>query len=320
MSDDLKCPICGNPTLVYMGNAQRFGLCRTHNKELKDGAIIFCEECGKFHTPGQCEQKTSNPSTKEDSTFSPTPAIKKCIVCGEDSPNGDLCKECYSLMCDYKIFFDRNKSAADLREYYNNLLDSIYRMRSEHYIFSNCVKLYALASMYRSFYDEYLADRVKNDILRIIERKNSRAALQSPKVIAAAQERDSKLEREVVSEDGHTVKSYPESVIDNILYSKRIVHAYDAYVLLGSDERNMKCDWFIPVLNGEGIYIEYWGMNTPRYSKNKDKKITLYHAHNLPLISIDRDEYSDSRNLSIRLCREINRLAKEYYKVEQLIK
>lgn len=30
MADELKCPICGNPTRVYMGNARKDGLCAKH--------------------------------------------------------------------------------------------------------------------------------------------------------------------------------------------------------------------------------------------------------------------------------------------------
>ena len=36
---DLICPICGEPTSVYMGNARKDRLCRKHGMMLKNGEI-----------------------------------------------------------------------------------------------------------------------------------------------------------------------------------------------------------------------------------------------------------------------------------------
>ena len=42
MSDGkLVCPICGQPTRVYMGNARKDLLCGKHADELKAGKIII---------------------------------------------------------------------------------------------------------------------------------------------------------------------------------------------------------------------------------------------------------------------------------------
>ena len=35
MSEELKCPICGKPTRVYMGNARKDRLCAKHADDLK---------------------------------------------------------------------------------------------------------------------------------------------------------------------------------------------------------------------------------------------------------------------------------------------
>ena len=42
MSEELKCPICGQPTRVYMGNARKDRLCAKHADELKAGTCIEC--------------------------------------------------------------------------------------------------------------------------------------------------------------------------------------------------------------------------------------------------------------------------------------
>ena len=325
MAEKTVCPICGEPTFVYMGNARKDKLCRKHGQELKAGTIVLCSECGEYHSIGKCPNKSSQKVVINHTSASalkpdPKTSVNKCIVCGEDAPNGDLCKECYSLMCDYKTFFDRNQTASELKEYYFNLVDSIYRMRSEHYIFSNCNKLKALASLYGSLYDDSLSIRVNNDIRKIIDRKKSRIAVKSPELDAADQERDSKLDRNIVARDGHQVRSHPECVIDGILYSLRVVHSYEDYVDVSLDDRNMKCDWFIPVESDtKGIYIEYWGMNTREYLKNKEIKREIYRKNDIPLVEIERDEIRDERLLTSRLRREINRLALDYFGKEKFI-
>ena len=39
MSQELKCPICGQPTRIYMGNARKDLLCAKHAEALKAGKI-----------------------------------------------------------------------------------------------------------------------------------------------------------------------------------------------------------------------------------------------------------------------------------------
>ena len=85
--------------------------------------------------------------------------------------------------------------------------------------------------------------------------------------------------RQFLADDGHWVQSKGEQQIDNWLYSHRIVHAYD--VPIGSK----RCDFKIPS-SQEDIYIEYWGMNSSSYVKNKEVKKKLYKEKNLKLISL----------------------------------
>ena len=59
MSEEkLVCPICGKPTSVYMGNARNDRLCRKHAKDLKEGLIYQCSDCGKWNVTGEvCDCK-----------------------------------------------------------------------------------------------------------------------------------------------------------------------------------------------------------------------------------------------------------------------
>lgn len=80
--------------------------------------------------------------------------------------------------------------------------------------------------------------------------------------------------------DGHYVRTKSEVIIDNWLYNKRIVHAYERKLPI---EEDMFCDFFLPQCE---CYIEYWGMQDAEYSKRKRKKQDLYRKYGLPLIEL----------------------------------
>ena len=103
MSNELKCPICGEPTFVYMGNARKDRLCRNHGKMAKEGLIIQCPDCGKWNdkdTTCNCKQM------KTDRSKNSTEVV--CMVCGAASNGKPQCKECYYEMIDFKESLDRN--------------------------------------------------------------------------------------------------------------------------------------------------------------------------------------------------------------------
>ena len=98
MSEDLKCPICGEPTSVYMGNARKDRLCRKHGAELKEGKI-FIDENGDFIDKKTYEilnatYELNHPKEKEIKKDTSTPELT-CIICGEQSNGQHFCKSCY---------------------------------------------------------------------------------------------------------------------------------------------------------------------------------------------------------------------------------
>lgn len=96
------CPICGNPTYVYMGNARKDGLCREHGKLAKDGKITLCNNCGKWHESDKacvCSKakyikKTVDTPATDDIT---------CIICGSPSNGKHFCYDCYKNYKDKAI-------------------------------------------------------------------------------------------------------------------------------------------------------------------------------------------------------------------------
>lgn len=88
-----------------------------------------------------------------------------------------------------------------------------------------------------------------------------------------------------IAEDGHRVRSKAEQIIDNWLYHKGIVHAYERRVPI---EEEVYCDFFIPL--GQKVWIEFWGTEEEKYSKRKMLKKQFYQKNKKNLIEInDKD-------------------------------
>jgi len=86
------------------------------------------------------------------------------------------------------------------------------------------------------------------------------------------------------TEDGHMVRSKTEQIIDNWLYRREIVHAYERRVPI---EEELYCDFFIPI--GK-VWIEYWGLEEKKYLKRKELKKELYKKYDKNLIDLtDKD-------------------------------
>jgi hypothetical protein len=81
--------------------------------------------------------------------------------------------------------------------------------------------------------------------------------------------------------DGHYVRSRAESMIDDWLFNRRLVHAYERKLPVEDDAI---CDFYLP--QGE-VYIEFWGKeNDPSYVSRMRTKQAVYKRHNLRLISL----------------------------------
>ena len=83
------CPICGEPTRVYMGNARKDRLCGKHADMLKSGELTV-DEKGKFSL------------TKELPKNEYTSDIT-CIICGEPSNGKHFCFKCYKEFKDHSV-------------------------------------------------------------------------------------------------------------------------------------------------------------------------------------------------------------------------
>lgn len=278
------CAICGKNSGIYP-------LCKEHLELKKVGKVI---KIGN-------EWIISNEKRNNETS---------CIICDNNSNGKPLCYDCYSEAIDRKDEFDKNQKPFELKDYYFNLRSNIYRITNFEYVKNNSKKMYALAYLVNDIYkDTSLIDRIENDIKDIINKKKPSKDF---KPTAFTEQSDSQKSSIIRTIDGHIVKSIGEQIIDDILYNNHICHCYEKDVIeLGSDERAIKADWFIPIFGNKGIYIEYWGMDTTDYIKNKKEKQDLYKNNNIPLIEIEKDDTKDVSGLTSRIIREYNKLKEE---------
>lgn len=105
MSEELKCPICGKQTRVYMGNARKDRLCAKHADELKLEKIKINNQ-GLFvdSVSGQILNVDYNEQKKE---VNEQKNIVKCIACGNETKPGHLfCSFCYKKYVNKKLLVE----------------------------------------------------------------------------------------------------------------------------------------------------------------------------------------------------------------------
>ena len=98
------CPICGQPTRVYMGKARKDLLCGKHADELKAGKIEVNDK-GLFID--KITGKVLNKDYKEPKEEKKQEGIVRCIACGKETKPGFLfCPSCYKKYNDKKLLVE----------------------------------------------------------------------------------------------------------------------------------------------------------------------------------------------------------------------
>ncbi len=270
-----------------------------------------CEKCGAWHKaaePCHCSEHAETTQSNES-----TEKTTLCVICGKESYGQYQCKACRTETLAFVDELDKNSTIREYRDYYYNLKDRIFIMKDLETTQRYCNKLVAIAyAAWRYCKDNSLRDRVFENCVALIESKKTSPVQE--KYREEKQEQDEKKAKICTAEDGHVARSDMEVIIDNALYNSFILHVYEPNITEISECRK-KADWFIPILNGKGIYIEYWGMDTKEYQKSKDEKIALYEKYNIPYIGIEKDDpKGDYQTFKSNLIRDITKLATERYK------
>ena len=308
MGKELKCPICGEPTFIYFGNPRKDHLCQKHGQDLKKGLIEQCPDCGKWHSSDEeCKCKKALKYKKEKTEKA---EYTKCVVCGAATSGKAQCKECFNETQNHINLLDKNNSVRQFRDYYYNLKEKIIIFNDIKQVKNQCNKLIAIALLNKNVNeDTSLLSRVYEDVKKLIDSKNK-----APKVfIQKDEEREEQKKKINTAQDGHNVESDMEVRIDDALYTSYVLHSYGKNVTEIIEKRK-KCDWFIPISNGKGIYIEYWGMDTPDYLRDRKEKEELYAKYEIPYIGIEKDDpKQDTQTFTNNLLRELRKKAIEIF-------
>lgn len=167
-----------------------------------------------------------------------------CNNCGKYSGNYPLCKDCYYEQSEYE--FDNDEITGQCLICEND---------AGPYLFcSQCYRKYKHKTIYLEI--------THCDEVKLL---------------------DAEYKSTFLCEDGHKVKSPYEKIIDNWLYQKNILHAYEKKIVIDKDT-DLTPDFYIPNLTnalGEtitDIYIEFWGYDesNTRYQEIKNYKTKLY--------------------------------------------
>ena len=321
MEEKNICPICGDHTyMVYGKYPRKDKLCGKHATMLKDGEITVNDQGVYYNSKTKKVLNSSkdvlpweNSNDGElENIARVSDADTKCVVCGEPSFGKPQCKNCYFETKDFIESLDKNTSVRKTRDYYYNLKERILIIKSISEAQKQCNKLIAIAMIGNTYNeDTSLIDRVYKDVEMLI--KGKQTPLENPKFEEERKEQDEHKSKINTAEDGHNVDSDMEVRIDDVLYHARILHSYGKSIDEITEKRK-KCDWFIPILNDEGIYIEYWGMKTAKYLEERKEKEELYKKHNIPYIGIEADDpKQDSQTFKSNLIRDLTNLSNERF-------
>ena len=109
-NENLTCPICGEPTRVWYGNARKDGLCGKHADMLKAGEI-FLDSHGRWRETAtknilaRTEEKAPDTvkSVKAENEAAVPASELTCIICGEPSNGKHFCLSCFHKYKDRAI-------------------------------------------------------------------------------------------------------------------------------------------------------------------------------------------------------------------------
>ena len=105
MNNELKCPICGEPTYVCYGNPRKDFLCKKHGIMEHNGEIKKCSVCDKWHKANDICECSKNPTKIKDTNSEEL----TCIICGEISNSKHFCYKCYKQFANKVLYIKVKK-------------------------------------------------------------------------------------------------------------------------------------------------------------------------------------------------------------------
>ncbi len=285
----------------------------------KTNGYAFCKACyNSMDYDKRLKILNGETTIEETNNTKSENSVKEsqCIVCGKEANGNKQCKNCYEVTKSFIDTLDKNGNVRKFRDYYYNLKERIVIIRDIETAQEQCNKLIAIAITNQNENDDSsLMDRVYSNVESLLKAKQT-PTTKSEEIKEKQKESDEKKARINTAKDGHNVDSDMEVRIDDALYNLNILHCYGKNI----DEiieKPKKCDWFIPIVGTDdlqGIFIEYWGMDTKDYLKDREEKEELYQKHRLPYISIEKDDpKKDTQTFESNLKKELTKKAIERF-------
>ena len=129
MAEKLVCPICGEPTRVYMGNARKDRLCGKHADMLKAGDLILGED-GRYTVKGAPKTEPA----AEVSEIVEEQEEKKCLLCHNESGKYLFCKVCFAKHHGKTLLFKITCDKDQKLELLNESYEGIYVCKDGHIV------------------------------------------------------------------------------------------------------------------------------------------------------------------------------------------
>ncbi len=289
MAEKLICPICGEPTRVYMGNARKDRLCGKHADMLKAGDIALCEKCGKYHAPGAaCTTKTKY-------TELPSEGFETCVICGASTKGYAFCKECFKKHDHNEMLAILNGEKVEEK--------AAPKVSGEEYLYWEGSKeqdektdeltclickepssgKHFCSKCWKEYFSTYGKNESKTKKITIVIDNNLKCEII-----------DKYGNKNTVCASGALVRSDCEARIADKLYEHKICVAYEKVVAYDDEatgERKLlHPDFYLPE---EDLYIEYNGMTGKEYLKKKEYTERIYKSKGLNILTMSHDDLRD---------------------------
>ncbi len=276
MAEELKCPICGEPTYSKYGNYRSDGLCAYHGRLAYNGEIEQCPNCGAWH-PSEEEC-----NCLEEDIFNDYSDIEEsqCLICGEESYGYLLCKSCYHKYQNQKILIELNVNPKMETKLINS--QSFSRTQEKKLTCIICGKPSNGNHFCQSCYNKYKNREIE------VHFKNCGESYISDKYC----------NKKYTCDDGRKVRSKSEKIISDFLFKYKIRAVYEKTVYYyphNGEPIELHPDFYLPDYE---LYIEHNGLDTQSYKDNKKQTEKMYREMKLNIIVTTE---SDLENIEKKL-------------------
>ena len=310
MAEKMICPICGDVTSSYMGNYRKDRLCKKHATEFKNGKLIQCDKCNRWHyidEPCKCNR------TKY--TELPTDGFDICVACGATTNGYAFCRKCFKKFSEEELLDILNNADIEKssdKEDIVDVVETISPLQQDNTpIIDEQNKTVVIDFNNKS---KCITCGKQTDGLLFCtgcfhKYKNKKLYIKITNC-TSVELLEEDYEGRYTCKDGHVVKSKSERDIDNYLFEHGISHAYERELPYGATEKDvLHPDFYLPNYLGEGkhVYIEHWGYNENniQYTKTKKFKMPIYKELGITLICTY--EKTDMGKIDTVLDRKLNK-------------